>query len=115
MTNVIAHCQICRTGKDWCKLSSECLGWGCRHILVIPNKVPTTELERAKLFSKVYKLIERTGIKDCPFFDETYIDQVLESPTKISEIIAASLHFQTVLLSEPNDTPTNNPINQQIK
>lgn len=100
MCDLINQCLQKRNSSSWCQLNEVCVGWGCRHILVVPNKLPASEQERAKLFSSVYKTIERTGIKNCPFFNESIIDKVVEDDTTLAQIMSYASDFRTVLLSE---------------
>jgi hypothetical protein len=79
-------------GKAWrdcrsCRLSDNLSGWGCRFLLVAPDVLPTTEYEKAKLFSKVYSEAENLGILDCPHFISTKIDEALENEHELVEIM----------------------------
>ncbi len=68
-------------------MTSECKGWGCRHIHTIPDTMPRSEHERGKLFSKVYAEAERKGILECPHFVPTLIDAVVENETELRAIM----------------------------
>ncbi len=72
-------------------MSSDCRGWGCRFLRLIPDRLPTTERERGKLFSKVYTEAERLGVLQCPHFVPTLIDDVVENPAELISIMEQSI------------------------
>ncbi|GEM_PF-5676389 len=78
MCSNINDCCRLRTGPEWCRLTNECPGWGCRLLTIIPDSIPTTTNERAKLFSRVYRLAERIGVLSCPNFKERALDSMVE-------------------------------------
>lgn len=82
----VKNCFAQSTGTDSCKSFHDCKGWGCKLIKVCPDKIPTTEYERAKLFSKVYSEAEKLGVLECPFFRSTTIDDVVEADQILSDI-----------------------------
>ena len=102
MKEHIVECGRKRNSEAWCHLSADCVGWGCRLLLCVPDKFPADEKERASLFSKVYAQAERNGILDCPYFDELAIDRAVEDVPTLTEICRKNGSIQTVLLSEEN-------------
>ena len=74
-------------GYDYCKSFDSCKGWGCRLLRLIPTSMPTTEFERAKIFSAVYSEAEKLGVINCKNFDSMRIDEVLESDEQLRMII----------------------------
>lgn len=78
-----AKCRNC----DRCKMSDTVSGWRCRHLIVIPDRLPQTERERGLLFSKVYSLAKRTGVLSCSFFNESAIDVIVDDDNELSKII----------------------------
>lgn len=91
MCREVQNCASTRPNILWCRLSSECRGWGCRLLRVIPDKLPSTEKERGKLFSKVYAEAERLGILHCPHFVPTVIDEVVENKHELRSIMKQNL------------------------
>ena len=86
MCSNINDCCRLRTGSEWCRLTNECSGWGCRLLTVIPNPLPTTTNERAQLFSRVYRLAERLGVLSCPHFNERALDSMVEDDSLLRSI-----------------------------
>lgn len=84
--NEADKCRSSYSGPDYCSSFDNCKGWGCRLLRFIPTKLPTTEYERAKLFSKVYSEAERLGVLECPFFRSTTIDDVVETDQILNDI-----------------------------
>lgn len=85
--NKIEDCaRKCRNG-DRCKMSDSVPGWRCRHLIVIPDRLPRTERERGLVFSKVYSLAKRTGVLSCSFFNEAVIDRIVENKEELSKMI----------------------------
>jgi len=68
-------------------MSDTVSGWRCRHLIVIPDRLPQTERERGLLFSKVYSLAKRTGVLSCRFFNESAIDVIVDDDNELSKII----------------------------
>ncbi len=64
-------------------MTSECRGWGCRHLHTIPDSLPKSEHDRGKLFSKVYTEAEDKGVLECPHFVPTLIDAVVENDDEL--------------------------------
>ena len=102
MKEHVVECCRKRNSKTWCHLSADCVGWGCRLLLCVPDKFPADEKERASLFSKVYAQAEKSGILDCPYFDELAIDRAVEDESILTEICRQNSSIRTVLLSEGN-------------
>ncbi|MBQ7361497.1 MAG: hypothetical protein IJW68_03280 [Bacteroidaceae bacterium] len=102
MKDHIFECSRKRDSETWCHISDGCVGWGCRLLLCVPDKIPADEKERASLFSKAYALAERNGILDCPYFDELAIDRAVEDDSVLNAICQQNRTIQTVLLSEEN-------------
>lgn len=75
----IKYCSINYNGDSHCQLSSTCKGWGCRFLTTPIEKIPVTEQEKAKLFSKVYREAKRKGVLECPHYRSMFIDEVLAS------------------------------------
>ena len=51
----ISLCASACTGAKHCSLTPTCKGWGCRFLATPIEQLPTTDKEKAKLFSKVYR------------------------------------------------------------
>lgn len=52
--------------------------WGCRFLETPITERPTTEKEKAKLFSSVYREAKHKGVLECPHYRPLFIDEVLE-------------------------------------
>lgn len=74
-------------GPDYCKSFPDCRGWGCQLIRIRPDKLPATERDRGKLFSKVYAQAEIIGVLDCPHYRQAIIDEVVENPSELTELM----------------------------
>ncbi len=61
-------------------------GWGCRFLTTPIDKLPTTDKEKAKLFSKVYREAKEKGVLECPHYRSLFIDEVLENIEKSNVI-----------------------------
>lgn len=83
----VKACYDSRTGADWCRMSESVCGWNCRLLTLVPSSMPVTEKERGLLFSKVYSEAKEKGILDCPFFDESAIDRVVEDTDSLTEMM----------------------------
>ena len=88
MYREVQNCARRRTDETWCSMTNDCKGWGCRLIRIFPASIPETERERGKLFSKVYTEAENLGVLDCPFYHSTIIDEVVESRSALTSIMA---------------------------
>lgn len=75
------------TDKEYCKSFPTCKGWGCRLLNFIPKQMPTTEYERAKIFSAVYSKAEQLGVIQCKNFNPLRIDEVLEDDYQLRKIL----------------------------
>lgn len=51
--------------------------WGCRFLSTPIKDTPTTEKEKAKLFSAVYREAKQKGVLECPHYNSLFIDEVL--------------------------------------
>lgn len=83
MKQVIDNCFTRRTDNPYCSLTPTCKGWGCRFLSTPINKIPTTEKEKAKLFSAVYREAKQKGVLECPYYRSLFIDEVLENISKM--------------------------------
>lgn len=82
--NCFSNCK----GADYCKSFKTCKGWGCRLLRHIPKSMPTTEYERAKIFSAVYSEAEKLGVIHCKNFNPLRIDEVLENDEQLHLILS---------------------------
>lgn len=85
----VAICMKNRTGEDWCRYSPSCKGWGCRLLMEVPESVPRTKLQRANLFTRIYRAADYSGVLECPFFNEANIDAVIDDKKALSDLIKA--------------------------
>lgn len=92
-SNVNDCCRL-RTGPEWCRLTTECSGWMCRLLTVIPDRVPTTINEKAQLFSRVYRLAEQLGVLTCPYFREDLLDYMVEDDSRLLSIMKSIKNLQ---------------------
>lgn len=83
----IQDCASRRCGENWCRFSESVKGWGCRFLLIVPNRLPATKKERGMLFSNAYAHAEKSGILQCPFFDESLMDKVVENKKELSAMM----------------------------
>lgn len=95
MHSNINDCCSLRTGPEWCALSGDCIGWGCRLLTIVPETLPSSVKERARLFSRVYRTAEELGVLTCPYFNERYLDSAVEDDILLSKIkkLAKNLHI----------------------
>jgi len=97
--------------KGWCeghcRLSSSVEGWGCRLMVCLPDVMPRDRHERGKLFHKVYSYAESCGVLECPHYRESIIDEVLDDPDKLRELVLMCRRSRADLLSENFETPYN--------
>ena len=75
----ISLCASQCTGTEYCRLSHAKKGWGCRFLYTPIEELPTTDKEKAKLFSKVYREAKCKGVLECPHYRPMFIDEVLEN------------------------------------
>lgn len=85
--DAVKECCDRYNGGQWCRFSTEIKGWGCRFLLVVPDRLPRTKKERGLLFSKVYAQAEKSGILQCPHFNESAIDEVVEDNKALSDMM----------------------------
>lgn len=85
--NAVRECCNRHDGNEWCRFSPEIKGWGCRFLIVVPDRLPKTKKERGLLFSKVYTQAERSGVLQCPFFKESIIDEVVEDDKALTAMM----------------------------
>lgn len=99
MTEMVRQC--CSDWKEGrCRLSSSVEGWGCRLMVCLPDVMPRNDKDRAKLFHKVYSYAEKCGVLDCPYYREAIIDEVIDDPNRLSELVNINRHSRADLLSE---------------
>ena len=91
-------CSNWRSGQ--CRLSAALEGWGCRLLTCMPERVPQTDKEKAKLFSNVYRYAEAVGVLECPHYDEHTIDRTLENEAQLRKMVELEHPTQTELLSD---------------
>ena len=75
------------TGSDYCKSFPNCAGWGCRLLKYIPTSMPTSEYDKAKIFSVVYSEAEKLGVTHCKNFRSLMIDETLENDEQLRQIL----------------------------
>lgn len=76
MKPYIQTCSHERTTGHHCPHTNK--GWGCRFLVTPITDTPTTEKEKAKLFSAVYREAKQKGVLECPHYHSLLIDEVLE-------------------------------------
>ena len=86
MNQIIADCSCQWKSSNHCSLTPTCKGWGCRFLATPIDKLPTTDKEKAKLFSKVYREAKEKGVLECPHYRSLFIDEVLENIEKSNVI-----------------------------
>jgi hypothetical protein len=79
MNNIITGCSLQFSNQEHCQLTKTCKGWGCRFLGTPIDRIPTTDKEKAKLFSKVYREAKEKGVLECPHYRSLFIDEVLEN------------------------------------
>ena len=67
MTELVRKCS-CRWEGGKCRLSSALEGWGCKLLTCMPETVPHTDKEKAKLFAEVYQYADKVGVLECPHY-----------------------------------------------
>ena len=99
MTELVRKCSNSwEDGK--CRLSSALEGWGCRLLTCMPESLPRTEQDKARLFANVYRYAEKLGVLDCPHYDEQVIDRTLDDTLQMASMVHLSDPIQTDLLSD---------------
>ena len=79
MNQIITNCSSQWNNPNHCQLTPICKGWGCRFLGTPIVELPTTDKEKAKLFSKVYREAKEKGVLECPHYRSLFIDEVLEN------------------------------------
>ena len=79
MNQQIQICSCERTSELHCSLTPTRKGWGCRFLATPITETPTTEKEKAKIFSSVYREAKQKGVLECPHYRSLFIDEALES------------------------------------
>ena len=79
MNNIITDCACQWKNEYHCQLTPTCKGWGCRFLGTPIDVIPTTDKEKAKLFSKVYREAKAKGVLECPHYRSLFIDEVLDN------------------------------------
>ena len=74
-SNMKLYIQACSCERTaiHCSLTQ----WGCRFLYTPIKNNPTTEKEKAKLFSAVYREAKQKGVLECPHYRSLFIDEVL--------------------------------------
>lgn len=78
-TEQVNNCSLSKISESHCQLSLTCKGWGCRFLTTPIEKIPVTDRDKAKLFSKVYREAKQKGVLECPHYRSMFIDEVLEN------------------------------------
>lgn len=99
MTELVRKCN-CSWDGGKCRLSSALEGWGCKLLTCMPESIPTTENEKAKLFASVYQYAEKVGVLECPHYDELAIDRAIDDAAQMAEMVHLGCPAQTELLSD---------------
>lgn len=79
MNTIIQFCASQHITQEQCQLTPTCKGWGCKFLGTPIDEIPTTDKEKAKLFSKVYREAKEKGVLECPHYRSLFIDEVLEN------------------------------------
>lgn len=99
MTELVRKCS-CRWEGGKCRLSSALEGWGCKLLTCMPETVPHTDKEKAKLFAEVYQYADKIGILECPHYDETTIDRTLDDAAQLASMVHLGCPTRAELLSD---------------
>lgn len=86
MNPIILKCFNSKKDTYCCSRTPTCKGWGCQLLGTPINEIPVTEKEKAKLFSAVYREAKQKGVLECPHYRSLFIDEVLESISKMKQI-----------------------------
>ncbi len=84
---LVESCASSSANGARCRMSDTVCGWGCRFLIVVPDRIPRNERERGLLFSKVYSLAKNSGVLSCPFYKESTIDEIVDNRDELSKII----------------------------
>ena len=99
MTELVRQCCE-KWDEDRCRLSSQVEGWGCRLMVCLPDTMPHTKRAKGQLFHKVYTYAEKCGVLECPHYRESIIDEVIDDPDRLAELVSMGRRTRTDLLSE---------------
>lgn len=99
-TEVKQCCALWHDDGTYCRMTPTLEGWGCRLLGCLIDKTPKTELDRKKLFHKVYTHADDLGVLECPHFKESFIDEVIDDHQKMAEIVRVCGSTRTDLLSK---------------
>lgn len=78
-------CASQHSTQECCQLTPTCKGWGCQFLGTPIDRLPTTDKEKAKLFSKVYREAKEKGVLECPHYRSLFIDEVLDNIRKSND------------------------------
>ncbi len=99
MTELVRKCSNSWEGGK-CRLSSALEGWGCRLLTCMPESLPQTEQDKARLFANVYRYAENLGVLACPHYDEQTIDRTLDDTLQLASMVHLSDPTRAELLSD---------------
>lgn len=99
MTELVRRCCNSWEGGK-CRLSSALDGWGCRLLTCMPESLPQTEQDKARLFANVYRHAENMGVLNCPHYDEQTIDRTIDDAEQMASMVHLGNPTQTDLLSD---------------
>lgn len=83
-----------------CRLSDDIKGWGCKLLTCLPEEIPTSIYEKAKLFARVYGMAKNMGITECSHFREACIDETLDDDKMLKDMVLVNMPTRADLLSE---------------
>lgn len=86
MNSIISICSSQCSNQEYCQLTPTCKGWGCRFLGTPIDRLPTTDKEKAKLFSKVYREAKEKGVLECPHYRSLFIDEVLDNIERSNDL-----------------------------
>ena len=86
-----------------CRLSESVQGWGCRLMVCVPDAMPNNEHDKKVLFHRVYSFAQENGILECPHYREAIIDEVIDTPARLLEMVVVESSLRTDLLSVKNE------------
>jgi hypothetical protein len=66
----------------------------------MPETVPHTDKEKAKLFAEVYQYADKVGVLECPYYDETTIDRTLDDAAQLASMVHLGCPTRAELLSD---------------
>ena len=86
MNSIISICSSQCSNQEYCQLTPTCKGWGCRFLGTPIDRLPTTDKDKAKLFSKVYREAKEKGVLECPHYRSLFIDEVLDNIERSNDL-----------------------------